>query len=61
MWSDNKDDMSFCDTLSDMVVPDVLSDNKIAANFPDDGDEFFDTNEFLNPNKGLNPDMCLNF
>ena len=53
--------MSFGDTLCDVVGSDVLADNYIAADFPDDDDGFFDANEFIDPNQGPNPDMGLNF
>ena len=53
--------MSFGDTLCDVVGSDVLADNYIAADFPDDDDRFFDANEFINLNQGPDPDTSLNF
>ena len=40
---------------------DILADNIISAESPDDDEEFFDANEFLDINEDPDPDMGLNF
>ena len=59
-WSDDEHDVPFGDTLCDVVGPDVLSDNDIAANFTNDNNDFVYTNDFSDRNQAPNPDIGLN-
>ena len=61
MWSNDEYYMLFSDTICDVVGPDIISDNDVAAELPDDNDKLFDMNKFINMNKGHNPGMGLNF
>ena len=49
------------ETLFDVMGPDILAENDIAAKFTDNDEELFDANEFIDPNQGPNLDMSLNF
>ena len=61
VWSDNKYDILLGNKTHDVMGFDVLYDNIIPDESPDDDEELFEANEFLGLNEYTDPDMGLKF